>query len=489
MTLLFFSVFTLICENIITFGAMNGVIKRIIKSFPAALIICYNLSASDIRVSEIQISGNKKTKEFTILRELPFRKGDAIPINKLGDQLRVTEENLNNTSLFNYVYVNYKIDTMNISNALSCTVIINVEERWYYWPQISLKFEDRNLNSWLKEKDWDRITFGWGLRIYNVFGLRHKVTASNYLGYEKGGRIAYYNIALDKKRTKMLSLGLAALFNKTLNVYSKQDKVVYAENPDKFLEQSINSTLTYSYRPEIRTTHSLNLQYRNTAIKDTILAINKDYWGSTSLTNNTFKASYLFNYEHRNYIAYPTTGYYASAEIAGTTADKFRFFHGQINLKMHYYKNIYPRIYWSSRLNASTSFKNKHAYIYDQNVGYGEHTITGYDYYVIDGQHHTILNNDFRFLLMPKKIVNLGLNGLPKFSKIHFSLYAKIMYDIGYVHNCYKNETNSLANTFLWGSGIALDLVTYYDIVLSCSYAVNKIGKSGFYFGIKAPIF
>ncbi|MDR0713576.1 MAG: hypothetical protein LBF89_04865, partial [Bacteroidales bacterium] len=69
------------------------------------------------------------------------------------------------------------------------------------------------------------------------------------------------------------------------------------------------------------------------------------------------------------------------------------------------------------------------------------------------------------------------------------TLYAKLLYDIGYVHNSYRNELNTLANTFLWGSGAGLDLVTYYDIILHCSYAINKMGKGGFYFGIKAPIF
>lgn len=31
---------------------------------------------------------------------------------------------------------------------------------------------------------------------------------------------------------------------------------------------------------------------------------------------------------------------------------------------------------------------------------------------------------------------------------------------------------------------IGLDLITYYDIVLNCSYAINKMGERGFYFGI-----
>jgi hypothetical protein len=63
------------------------------------------------------------------------------------------------------------------------------------------------------------------------------------------------------------------------------------------------------------------------------------------------------------------------------------------------------------------------------------------------------------------------------------------MYDFGYVHNSYAHPTNTLANTFLYGYGAGLDLLTYYDIVLNVSYAFNRMGEGGFFFGIKAPIF
>jgi hypothetical protein len=167
-----------------------------------------------------------------------------------------------------------------------------------------------------------------------------------------------------------------------------------------------------------------------------------------------------------------------------------RFFYGELNLKLQYYREIFPRWFWSSRLNGGASFKNRRAYLYDRHVGYEDRYITGYDYYVVDGQHYTLLNNDLRFLVMPKKIFNLGpANKSAKFTKIHFTIYAKLMYDVGYVHNSYRIESNRLANTFLWGSGIGIDIVTYYDIVLGCSYAINKMGEKGFYFGIKAPVF
>ena len=464
--------------------------NRITLCISLMFLICGYINCSDICISEIRISGNKTTKDFTILREIPFRAGIIMPEDKLIHQMQVATEHLNNTSLFNYVEIDYMLDTLELENCLSCIVTVNVEERWYYWPQVSIKLEDRNLSNWIHERNFDRITIGWGLRVYNVFGMRHKITVSNYFGFEKGFRFAYSNIALDKERTQMLGFSATALFNKTLNTHSENDKAIYLKDRDNYLDKTFGGTLDYSYRPGIRTVHTFEVGYERSILGDSVLLLNKDYWGTTETENNTFIFSYNFSYEHRDYIAYPTKGYFIGSTLKGATADRMRFFYGELNTKLQYYDEVFPRWFWSSRLNAGTTFKNKHAYIYDRHVGYDDKFITGYDYYVIDGQHYSILNNDVRFLVMPKKIFNLSRSHkAPKFSKIHFSLYAKLSYDIGYIHNCYAASSNTLANTFLWGSGIGLDLVTYYDITINCSYAINKMGEGGFYFGLKAPIF
>jgi outer membrane protein assembly factor BamA len=447
-------------------------------------------SGTDVCISGIKISGNKQTKEFTILRELPFSIGDVLAEDKLIEQLRVATNHLNNTSLFNSVYIDYIPDALESDSCLSCIIVISVEERWYYWPQVSLKLGDRNLSNWLHDKNFDRITIGWGLRVYNVFGMRHKFTISDYFGFEKGLRIGYSNIALNKKRTSMLGFSIAGLYNRTINAGAENNRVVYIKSEDSFIDRAYEGLVSYTYRPGIRSVHSFNILFQRTFLGDTVLKYNPDYWGTDKTSNSVGSFTYEYNYEHRDYAAYPTTGHFIGSSFTALTADHFRFFYSRIGLRMQYYTKLMPRWYWSSRLNSSITFKNKRAYLYDQLVGYEEKNITGYDYYVIDGQHNVILNNDLRYCIMPKRTFILGSNSSgSKFKKIHFTLYAKLMFDGGYVYNSYRLPSNTLANSFLWGSGFGFDLVTYYDIVLNCSYAVNKIGESGFYFGVKAPLF
>ena len=469
---------------------MKKRINRITVCISLALLLGGYIKATNICISEIRISGNKTTKDFIILRELPFQVGDILPEDKLIEQLEIAVDHLNNTSIFNYVDIDYQPATPDREDCLSCIVIIRVEERWYYIPEIKFKIEDRNLSSWLREKDFSRITIGWGLLVDNVFGLRHELSANHYFGFQKGFRLSYKNIALNKSRTKMLGFNVTYLFNKTMNLLSENDKVVYVKDPQHYLDKTFEGVLNYTYRPGLRNTHVIIAGYRKTHLADTVLQVNNHYWGSNELVNGTFTAIYSYNHEHRNLVAYPTKGYYVGTEMKGVTADKGRFFYGSLNLKLQYYDEFAPRWFWSSRLNTGATFKNKQAYIYDRHVGYDEKNIMGYDYYVIDGQRYSILNNDIRYCIMPQRIFNIGSSEkLSKFTKIHFTLYARLTYDMGYVYNKYRHETNTLANTFLWGSGIGLDLVTYYDIVLNCNYAVNKMGEGAFYVGIKAPIF
>ena len=469
---------------------MNKRINRITLCISLALLWCGYVKATDICISEICISGNKKTKDFIILRELPFQAGDVLPEDELIYKLQIATNHLNNTSIFNYVDVDYKPTFSDEDNCLTCIVTIKVEERWYYWPEVRLKLEDRNFSSWLKEKDLTRTTIGWGLRAENVFGLRHTLSANHYFGYKKGFRMSYSNIALDKNRTKMLGISLVSLYNKTMNIISVNDKVIYVKDPERYLDKTFEGGINYAYRPGIRNTHAFYLGYKRTRLQDTVLKMNKHYWGSEKLIDNFYTFAYNYSHEHRNFIAYPTKGYFAGTEVKSVTADNLHFFYGSVNLRLQYYDEFAPRWFWSSRLNTGATFKNKRAYIYDQHVGYDEKNIMGYDYYVIDGQHFSILNNDIRFCLMPQRIINLSSSEKAlKFTKIHFALYAKFSLDIGYVYDKYRNTTNTLANTFLWGSGIGLDLVTYYDIVLNCNYAINKMGEGAFFFGIKASIF
>jgi len=78
---------------------------------------------ANLRIDGIQITGNQTTKDFIILRELPFSPGDTIPENDLPDKIRLARENLNNLLLFNYVQIS---PLRSVGDSSLVTVIIEV---------------------------------------------------------------------------------------------------------------------------------------------------------------------------------------------------------------------------------------------------------------------------------------------------------------------------------------------------------------------------
>lgn len=473
-------------------------------------IIAFAIEANaKICISSITIQGNKRTKDQIILREISIRPGDYISIESLEEKMNDSRINLRNTSLFNDVTITYDHDTITDMATLCImeeqirmnprhntgdeilfyTLKVNVSERWYYWPLIGIKLEDRNMSSWLKDMDFNKITFDAGVKIDNMWGLNHTLSLSGKFGFEKGFKFSYEDISLDPKGVHSFSIGGYSLFNKTVNVECIENKPVYFKSQE-YLEKKAGGSFSYIYRPEIRVHHRLSLEYNYRRLNDSVLILNKDYYGTDAKKNHEYSLRYRFSFDQRDYAFFPTTGYYIGVTAKGTTADKFSFWYGNVIADVQYYKQLGKRWFWKSALELSTSFKNRNAYIYDRAIGYEQATVCGYDLYVIDGQHYGTFNNSFRFLLMPEKTLTLNfLRALSKFYKIPFTIYVSANIDMGYAHNKYPLGCNNLQNRFLLGAGIGIDILTYYDIILNVSYAYTIMNEGGFFFGLKTPIF
>ena len=74
---------------------------------------------------------------------------------------------------------------------------------------------------------------------------------------------------------------------------------------------------------------------------------------------------------------------------------------------------------------------------------------------------------------------------MKQFKKSHYSLYLGVFSDLGYVLN--EQPENTLNNSLLWGKGIALDYVTYYDKLLRIEYSINGLGEKGVFLHFSSP--
>ena len=442
----------------------------------------------DVCISSISVKGNSITSESVILREVPFCAGDTINSPDFEKMLVESRQNLLNTSLFNYVTIGTHPSGNSGTGMLD--VEIEVEERWYIWPIFEMRFNDRNMSSWIKKMDWKRVTFYSGVKISNMFGLGHKLEVRGMSGWEKGLDMSYSKVALDSRKTSYLAAEAYAMFYKNADVLTQRNKPQHYSG-EGYMKRSYGGSLVLTYRPQIRWRASAGISYDFSKIAQEVLDANPEYWGVRGRISRTFALNAMVCRDERDYIIYPTQGMYASLSMKLEESNGFDFNYGQFLFDFQYYRKFSQRWMASSSVKLSTSFSNRYSYSHSKAIGYEIANITGYELFVADGQHYITQNNSIKYLIMPQKIVQLGKNPRwRKFNKPHFTIYGKFLFDFGYVFQKKdKVGDNNYSNSFLAGAGFGLDLLTYYDIVINVGYSVNNRGKGSFLFGFRAPIF
>ena len=98
--------------------------KKIIFLF----LFLSQVAQAQITVSTIVLSGNTKTQNDIIIRELSFEKNVSYATGDLDKRIEKSKENLINLKLFNFVTIN------KIENKDSTEITIDVIEKWYIWP-------------------------------------------------------------------------------------------------------------------------------------------------------------------------------------------------------------------------------------------------------------------------------------------------------------------------------------------------------------------
>ena len=77
---------------------------------------------NEFSIDQISISGNKTTKDFIILRELPFSKNDKVNIADTTKLKDLAIQNLKNTNLFNQVSLSFHENKLDVNTASSLQV-------------------------------------------------------------------------------------------------------------------------------------------------------------------------------------------------------------------------------------------------------------------------------------------------------------------------------------------------------------------------------
>jgi len=438
-------------------------------------------------IHNIRIEGNKQTRTPIITRELKFKINDSVPVNSLPDILKAAKENVFNTNLFNVVTV----DTTFLPGS-RVDVKINVIERWYIWPIPYFEISDRNFNVWWETKDLSRLTYGIDLTFFNVRGRNETLKILTHFGFNQKYGFTYTTPYINRKQTLGIGFGADVELNHEVGSETIDNKVVYFKDPSNYPQQLIYGFSEIIFRPSIYTYHTFSMAYNQYYFMDTVLKI-----PGFSLTgsNSQIFASVYYQYknDHRDIQYYPLTGFYFDLEFMHCFP--YSFTHNTyLKVNARKYWQIYNRWYFASGLTMKISLEQEQPYYLARGLGYGREYVRGYEYYVIDGQHFLLWKNNFKFAVIPQRLIKLGFLKSSKFSTVPLALYINVFSDLGYVYHYateadYQNNPgNSLQNSLMIGYGTGLDFTTYYDIVIRCEFSLNLFGKPGLYLHFMAPI-
>jgi len=430
-------------------------------------------------IDNIFLTGNGKTKDRIILRELSIEKGGSYSFEALEKIIIADRNKIYNTKLFNEVEISIlelEFDKVDI--------VIRVAERWYLFPIPLLDIIDRNFNDWWVNQDADlsRLIYGLSLYHFNMRGMNERMTVTAQFGFTKRFEVNYSMPYIDRSQRHGLSFSAKYLEYNNLHYKTVNNNRVFVETED-LLRTTLGFGISYTLRNSFYTRHSFGVDFNKNSVADTVLLLNPNYLGTGTNEQNLLKLSYSFNIDRRDIAAYPLDGYNLSVKInqIGFGLKNSVSRTGFETTYAKYFK-LKKGFYFNSLLSINLSTPPDQAYTVLSGLGFSNRLVRGYELYTIFSQNYFLNKSTFKKVIF-KGNTKWKSMPLEQFQYIPYALFLKTYVDFGYATNTENLEGNArLSDNWLAGAGLGLDFVTMYDFVIRVEYSFNNIGESGFFF-------
>ncbi|MBC7888791.1 MAG: hypothetical protein H7Z13_13015 [Ferruginibacter sp.] len=439
-------------------------------------------SLAKIVIRNIIIKGNKKTRDYMILREIQFKPGDSIIIATLNEAFQLARQQVYNSTLFHEV----KVDLVMIS-AFEIDVTVTVRERWYLFPTPQFQVVDRSFNEWLvKYKgDLSRVNYGVKFVHYNFNGRRDPLRLFLINGYTKNIAFSYSQPYSNRSLTQGFGIGGGFSQNREIAYKTSADNKILFYNNKDFVKKNIYLNLSLRLQKGILFRHLFNIAYSRLTVSDSIISAvyNPHYFNSNSSSKGLIDLSYTYQYTSVNNAAYPLKGVTSYLTLAkrgfGFTGGTNLFaVEGAFNKYWAHEKNWFTSLQFIG--NIKLPFDQP--YINQRAIGYGNTNLRGLEYYVIDGVAFGIIKSTLK-----KKLFSFSIP-MPFKSRIlptlPFAIFAKTYADAGFSFNKKKFDTQ-LNNRLLYTGGFGIDILMLYDINLRIEYSFNQLGQRMLFFESK----
>jgi outer membrane protein assembly factor BamA len=473
-------VFLVLGSTIAKSNSQNSISTDTLKTSGQYLAV----ADSQVVIGSVILDGNIKTKDFIITREMYLTPGTVVTRNELAERLERDRQRIYNTQLFTTVGA-----SIIPGDSSQVDIFIQVQERWYFVPNLIFKLADRNFNDWWtnQNRDLSRVNYGLRLKHGNFLGRAQKVAVQAQFGFTRNYRLNYINPYINRNQNTGLSFTYSFSENRAVAVKTVRNKQVFSSKP-YIVRQGQTVSAVVTRRQSYNSLHLVGATYSHTNFADTILVENPEYVNGSKSKLEFLSIFYGFSHNKVDHVGYPLQGFYINAStdyLDQLPTSRPSLF--SASATGAYFSDFGKKWYWNTLLHTRVSSLNDPPYTLQGSLGYGRNTVRGLELYVMEGQHHALSRNELKYEAFNKAFSLGQLMPFDQFREVPLRLYPKVYFDAAFAYRSTTSNGNDLLlNRAVWGTGFGLDIVSYYDFVLKLEYSFNDLGESGFFFHLNS---
>lgn len=451
--------------------------------FLAVLSILSHIAFSQsVIVKSIEIYGLKRTKEVIVQKELNFQEGDSLVQTEIGEIFERNRNNLLNLGLFNEAELNiFQWDTE--KNEIE--VVIEVRESWYVYAVPIAEIADRNFNVWWTtyNHSLDRLNLGARLDYLNFTGYNDKLKAKWQFGYTPKQELEYRFPYFNKNQSLGLTTGILHSINKEINFESRENQQQFVKIDEMRLQERWRGQIKLQYRLSHYLRQELTWTYEQLDVAPEVLDYNPGYFRKGETRHAVLTTKYTHEYDDRDLRIYPSKGIKAVFEaekIGWGASDDENILNSTISMEWNH--TIGSR--WLQRLSGLGKYslsRSQPSYVHYKALGYEQKFVRGYELYVIDGLDYLIGKYQLSYNIFSKYVQWGKLIPVDQFRRMQLEVYLSLHLEAGRVHDPYTGDRNSLANIWLFGQGLGLNVLLYHNFLIQFNANRNHLGEVGFF--------
>jgi len=391
---------------------------------------------ADKPIARYEIIGNEKTKPFVLLREIKQQLGDSLDLERCEED----RKRILSLRLFNRVMMT----ATPVEDSVAIQIIVT--EQWYIIPFPILHLVDR---------DWNKISYGLGLKHLNFRGRAETLSAIVKLGFNPQLSCTYVNPWLDRDKNWQFALNLA---------YNRVRSKHFEDLDEKVDENQSHARISLGRRFGFHTSLTMEMGANQVTLTPPVL-------GQTLSPNGKdrfFQTALYFGWDHRDFKEYPMSGWLCrlSLQQNGLFSSTIDYRRAATDLRVYLpikIGTLAMRSAWSVSAGKIPVYSRTY-------LGYSER-IRGHFFDAYEGENRAVATLAFRRLIIEEQYFNMSPES--ELSDLRFGMGFGLFADTGLI---WFQDAPMRAEDLISGYGGGLHFLLPYNTVLRLECAFNESG-------------